>query len=55
MFEINVYSIINSKVFGLTIGDKFLFAIVVKRFYDCKRVVEEHKMQLENTLANNAN
>ncbi len=32
MLMINVYSIIDFKVFGLTIGDSFLFAIVVKRF-----------------------
>jgi hypothetical protein len=40
MFEINVYSIIHSKVFGVTVGDNFLFPIGVKKFYDCKHVVE---------------
>jgi hypothetical protein len=28
MFEINVYSIIDSKVFGVTFGFNFLFPIV---------------------------
>ncbi len=41
MLEINMYSIIDSKVFGLTIGENFLFAIIVERFYDCKHVFEE--------------
>jgi hypothetical protein len=36
MLDINMYSIIVSKVFGVTIGDNFLFAIVVERFYNCK-------------------
>jgi hypothetical protein len=29
MFEINVYSLIDSKVFGVIVGDNFLFAIRV--------------------------
>jgi hypothetical protein len=29
MFDISTYSMIVSKVFGVTIGDNFLFAIVV--------------------------
>jgi hypothetical protein len=41
MLEINVYLTIYSKVFGVTIGYNFLFAIVVERFYDCKHPVEE--------------
>jgi hypothetical protein len=40
MLEINVYSSIDSKVFGMIVGDNFLFAIVVKRFYNYKHVVE---------------
>jgi hypothetical protein len=55
MLDINVHLIIDSKVFGVTIGDNFLFAIIVKRFYDCKHVVEEQRMQLGNIHANNAN
>ncbi len=49
MFVINVYSIIDSKVLGLIIGDNFLFAIVVERFYDCKHAIEEERMQLGST------
>jgi hypothetical protein len=55
MLEINVYSTIDSNVFGVTIGDKFLFAIGVERFYNCKHTVEEQRMQLGSTCANNAN
>jgi hypothetical protein len=55
MLEIKVYSIIDSKVFSVTIGDNFLFTIVVKRFYDCKHVIEEQRMQLTSTCAKNAN
>jgi hypothetical protein len=40
MLEINVYSNIDSKVFGMIVGDNFLFAIVVKRFYNYKHVIE---------------
>jgi hypothetical protein len=36
-----MYLIIDSKVFGVTIGDNFLFAIIVKRFYNYKHVVEK--------------
>jgi hypothetical protein len=50
MFEINVYSIINSNMFDVAIDDHFLFSIGVEVFYDCKQVVE-----LKNTHANNAN
>jgi len=55
MLEINVYSIIHSKVFGVIVGDNFLFAIRVERFYHCKHSIKENKMQLKNTHANNAN
>jgi hypothetical protein len=55
MLDINVHLIIDSKVFGVTIGDNFLFAIIVKRFYNCKHVVEEKGIQLGSTRANNAN
>ncbi len=44
MLVINVCLIINSKVFGFTIGDNLFFPIVVERFYDCKHVVEEERM-----------
>ncbi len=54
MFEINMYSIIDSKVFGVIVGDNFLFAIGVERPSDYKHAVEEQKMQLGNTYANNA-
>jgi hypothetical protein len=40
MLEIIVYSIIDSKVFGVIICDNFLFAIRVKRFYNYKHAVE---------------
>jgi hypothetical protein len=50
-----MHLIIDSKLFGVTIGDNFLLAIIVKRFYDCKHVVEEQRMQLGSTRANNAN
>jgi hypothetical protein len=39
MLEINMYSIIDSKVFNVIVGDNFLFAIGVKRFYNYKHVV----------------
>jgi hypothetical protein len=55
MLEINVYSIIDSKVFSVTFGDNFLFTIVVERFYDCKHATEEQRTQLGSTCANNAN
>jgi hypothetical protein len=35
-----MYSIMDSKVFGVTFGDNFLFAIGIERFYDCKHVVK---------------
>jgi hypothetical protein len=38
MLEINVYSIINSKVFGVKIGVNFPFTIVIKKLNDCKHV-----------------
>ncbi len=39
MFNINMYSIIVSNVFGVTISDNYLFAIVVERFYNCKHTI----------------
>ncbi len=41
MLEINVYSIIDFKVFGVIVGDNFLFAIGVERSYNYKHAVEE--------------
>jgi hypothetical protein len=55
MLEINVYSIIDSKVFGVTIGVNFHFAIVIERFNDCTHVVEDERMQLKSTGGKNAN
>jgi hypothetical protein len=55
MFEINMYSIIDSKVFGVIVGDNFLFAIGIERSYDYKHTIEEQKMQLGSTHANYAN
>ncbi len=40
VLEINMYSLINSKVFGVAIGDKKISAIQVERFYDCKHTNE---------------
>jgi hypothetical protein len=36
MFEINMHSIIDSKVFGVKIGEN----LVVERFYDYKHAIE---------------
>ncbi len=55
MFEINVYSITNSKVFGVIIGFNFLIAIVEYRFIDCKHMVEVERIQLCNMGEKNAN
>ncbi len=55
MLEISMYSIIDSKVFGVIVGDNFLFAIGVERSYDYKHTVEEQKMQLGSFHSNNAN
>jgi len=41
MLEINIYSIIDSKVFGVIVGNNFLFAIGVERSYDYKHAVEK--------------
>jgi hypothetical protein len=41
MFDINVYLIIVSKVFGVVVGDDFLFAIVVEWFYNYKQTIEK--------------
>ncbi len=48
MFEINVYSIIDSKVFGVKIGVNFLLAIVEERFNDCKHVVKRKDVIKQN-------
>ncbi len=47
MLDINVYSIIVSKVLGAIVGNNFLFAIVVERFYNCKQVVEKKSCKQE--------
>jgi hypothetical protein len=41
MLDINVYSIIISKVFGVIVGDNFLFSIVLERFYNRKQAIEK--------------
>jgi hypothetical protein len=41
MLEINMYSIIDSKVFGVIVGNNFHFAIGVERSYDYKHAVEK--------------
>jgi hypothetical protein len=46
MLEINIYSIIDFNVFGVTIGVNFLLAIIEYRFNDCKHVVKVERMQL---------
>jgi hypothetical protein len=46
MLEIKVYSIIVSKVFGVTIVVKKTFAIVKQKFSNCKWVVAIEKMEL---------
>ncbi len=43
-FDMNMYSIVVSKVFGMIVGNNFLFAIIVERFYNCKQVVERKKV-----------
>jgi hypothetical protein len=40
MLEINLYSIIDSKVFSVIVGDNFHLAIEVERFYNYKHAVE---------------
>jgi hypothetical protein len=55
MLEINVYSIIDSKVFGETIGVNFLFAIVIERLNDYNKVIEEERMQLRSIGGKNTN
>ncbi len=46
MLEIKVYSIIVSKVFGVTIVVNFLFAIVKQMFRNCKWVITIEKLEL---------
>ncbi len=53
MLKINVYSIIDSKVFGVIISVNFLFSIAIKRFNYYKHVVEEDA--LKNIGGKNAN
>ncbi len=48
MLEIKVYSISISKVFGVTIVENFLFAIV-QIFNNCKQVIVVKKMELGNS------
>ncbi len=55
MLEINVYSVINSKVFGLIVGVYLLLAIVKQKFNDYKHMVEVQRMQLGNKGGINAN
>jgi len=50
---LNIYLVIDSKVFGVTIDVNFLFAIVIERFNNCKHVVEEERMQLRSTSGKN--
>jgi hypothetical protein len=49
MLEIKVYSIIVSKVFGVTIAINFRFAIVKYMFNNYKWVVVVEKMELGNS------
>jgi hypothetical protein len=42
--DMNMYSIVFSKVFGVIVGNNFFFAIIVKRFYNCKQVVEKKQV-----------
>jgi hypothetical protein len=55
MLEINVYSIIDSKVFGVTIGVNFLLALVKYKFNNCNHVVEVERMQLGSKGGVNVN
>ncbi len=55
ILEINIYSIVDSKVFGVTIGVNFPLAIVEQRFNDCKHMVVVERMQLSSKSGENAN
>jgi len=55
ILEINIYSIIDSNVFGVTIGVNFLLVILEQRFNDCKHMVVVERMQLSRTSGENAN
>jgi hypothetical protein len=55
ILEINIYSIIDSKVFGVTICVNFLLAIVKQRFNNCKHMVVVERMQLSSMNGENAN
>jgi hypothetical protein len=54
MFDVDMYSIIISKVFGVIVSDNFLFTIVVERPYNCKQVVEKKAIS-RKYVHNNAN
>jgi len=51
IFEINVYSIIDSKVFRVN----FLLPIIKQRFHDYRHLVKVERMQLDNKGGINAN
>ncbi len=51
IFEINVYLIIDSKVFGVN----FLLPIIKQRFHDYRHLVKVERMQLDNKGGINAN
>ncbi len=55
MLEINVYSIMDSKVFGVIIGFNFLLTIVEQKFNDCKHAVEVEMIQLVSMGGENEN
>jgi hypothetical protein len=46
MLEINIQSIIDCKVFGVTFGVNLLLPIIELRFHNYKHVVEVERMQL---------
>jgi hypothetical protein len=55
MLKINVYSTVDSKVFGVKISVNFLLAIVEYKFNDYKHVIKVKNMQLGNMGGKNAN
>jgi hypothetical protein len=55
MLEINVYSSIDSKVFGVTYGVNFLLPIIEYRFNYYRHVVEIKRMQVDSKGGVNAN
>jgi hypothetical protein len=46
MLEINIYSMMDSKVFNVIIGFNFLLSIVEYKFNDCKHVLEVEMIPL---------